>query len=115
LSIETVQALLAARQPDEVLAVVDGLGPADRSDGRIRSAEAWAALEVGELDRAGRLLADGIGVADLREGERSLDELWFAYHEAQAAAVSGHPLDQAAREEVRRAHPLPPAYDFRMT
>jgi hypothetical protein len=115
LTIETVQALLAACQPDEVLAVVDDLGPADRSDGRIRAAEAWAAVERGDLDRAGGLLADGIELADLREGERSLDELWFAYHEARAAAETGHPVDQATRERIRRAHPLPPAYDFRMT
>ncbi len=115
LTIEALQALLAGGQPAEVLAVVDGLDQADRDDGRIQVAEAWAAVECGELDRAAGLLADGIEVADLREGERSLDELWFAYHEARAAAVAGRPVDQPMRDEVRRAHPLPAAYDFRMT
>ncbi len=115
LTIEALRALLAAGQPAEVLAAVDGLDRVDRDDGRVQLAEAWAAVECGELDRAGGLLADGIVVADLREGERSLDELWFVYHEARAASAAGRPVDESMRDEVRRAHPLPAAYDFRMT
>lgn len=92
LALETVQALITSR-PVEALAFIDGLAGDVRAHGRIRMLECAAAVAAGHVDRAGRLLDDGIVVADLREGEDALDKLWFAVHSEQ---------------------PLPSRYDFRM-
>jgi len=61
------------------------------------------------------LFADGIEVIDLREGEKSLDEFWFTFHERRLSAREGVPLDDALRASVRKEFPLPKQYDFRMS
>ncbi|GAB3823726.1 hypothetical protein ACFPIJ_62525 [Dactylosporangium cerinum] len=92
---------------------MDRLDQEQRWHGRIRLLECHAALDFGDLARAKRLLDDGIVVDDLREGEDALDTLWWTYHEKRAAAGIG-PLDPAARVRIRREHPLPCLYDYRM-
>jgi hypothetical protein len=59
----------------------------------LRLLEAWAAHGIGDVRRAEAILEDGLEVADLREGERSLDQLWNA---------------------VFPARQVPAEYDFRM-
>jgi hypothetical protein len=54
--------------------------------------EAWAAAGAGDR-RATEILDAGLEVADLREGERSVDQLW---------------------EAVNPDRELPEIYDFRM-
>ncbi|MFF5207689.1 DUF5107 domain-containing protein [Streptosporangium sp. NPDC000396] len=93
LTVETLTTLIAADRPGDALNLIDSLRSPDH--GRIRLLEAQAALKAGDRDRAGRLLEGHLTVPDLREGEDSLDELWFAYHGADAE--------------------LPAAYDFRMS
>ncbi|MCC9306030.1 DUF5107 domain-containing protein [Kitasatospora sp. RB6PN24] len=93
LTIEVLEALLRADQADQVLALIEELPPAHRAHGRIRLAEANAAHASGDDDRVRRLLAEGIQVDNMREGEISLDTLWLAVHPGQ---------------------PVPPHYDFRM-
>ena len=93
LTIEALDALLRAERPDEALALIEALPRADREHGRIRLAEAWAAHGSGDDDRVRVLLAEGIRVDNMREGELSLDALWTAVHPGQ---------------------PVPAAYDFRM-
>ncbi|WP_214322869.1 DUF5107 domain-containing protein [Nonomuraea sediminis] len=97
LTAETLAALISAGRAAEALRLVDELDPAQRANGRIRYYECRAAVEAGEIGRAAGLLAEGIEIDDLREGEDSLDTLWFAY---QHAADS--------------TEPLPERYDFRM-
>ncbi|PZG17730.1 DUF5107 domain-containing protein [Nonomuraea aridisoli] len=106
LTVETLRALLADGRAAEALTLIDRLRPGDRALGRIQLLEAEAALRAGDLDRAGALIERGITVHNLREGEDSLDELWFRYHELR------HP--DTDPEQVRRDHPLPATYDFRM-
>jgi tetratricopeptide (TPR) repeat protein len=93
LSVEAIEALLAEDRHRAALALIEQLTPDDRAHGRIRLAEARAALGAGDRERVVRLLAQGISVDNLREGEVSLDALWLAVHPG---------------EEV------PPRYDFRM-
>ncbi len=73
--------------------MVDGLPAAVRERGRLRLLEGWAAHEAGDADRARAVLDEGLEVADLREGERSVDALWTA---------------------VFPNEPIPAEYDFRM-
>ena len=98
LTAETLRALLAVGRAKQALDLVDALDDAQRAHGRIRLYECRAALGAGEVDRAGRILAGGLEIVDLREGEESLDALWADY---QRAAGS----DDA----------LPDDYDFRMS
>ncbi|MFE3447650.1 DUF5107 domain-containing protein [Nonomuraea sp. NPDC059194] len=97
LTIETLSALLAAGRPGQAIALIDRLGPADRWHGRIRMLECRAALDGGDLARARRILDTGLVVDDLREGEDSLDALWWDFH--------GEP-------RARAEHRLPCRYDY---
>jgi hypothetical protein len=94
LTIETLQALLAADRAADALEVVAALSAEDKNHGRIRLHTAQAALAVGDLDRVRHLLDEGITVDNLQEGEASLDLLWIAAHPDR---------------------PVPPEYDFRMS
>ncbi|MEV0583619.1 DUF5107 domain-containing protein [Nonomuraea sp. NPDC050310] len=100
LTIETVKALVTAGRPVEALALIDRLGAADRWHGRVRLLECRAALDAGDRVRARHILDTGLVVDDLREGEDSLDELWWDYHNPD-----GEPRD---RSGVR----LPCRYDY---
>ncbi|MEV6008393.1 DUF5107 domain-containing protein [Streptomyces sp. NPDC051976] len=84
LTLERTRLLLRADRAEEVIALIDALPPAQRAHGRVRWTEARAALDSGDPDRCGRLLQDGIELPDIREGENTLSELWFA-HRASAA------------------------------
>ena len=64
-----------------------------RARGRLRLLEGFAAAAAGDVARAAAILTDGLEVPDLREGERSIDELWALVHPG---------VD------------VPPDYDFRM-
>ncbi|QUQ64375.1 DUF5107 domain-containing protein [Kutzneria sp. CA-103260] len=115
LAVETLQVLLAADRSWEALALVDRLAPDLRADGRIQLLECAAALAAGRLDRAARLVDTGIVVADLREGEDALDQLWFAYHDQLTSHTHSTMPATDRRALVQRVHPLPCRYDFRMT
>ena len=80
----------------------------------MRFAEAEASLAIGDLDRCARLLEEGIEIADLKEGETSLDGLWFDYQTARLAAHDGVEATDAVRERAEREFPPPERYDFRM-
>jgi hypothetical protein len=93
LAAEALSRLLDDERPAEALALLDQLPVAVRRRGRIRLLEAWAAVGAGARARAAAILDAGLEVADLREGEHSVDRLWRAVH--------------PDRE-------LPSVYDFRM-
>jgi Domain of unknown function (DUF5107) len=113
LAVEAGRALVAAGRPAEALALVDAAPASVRAHGRLRLLAARAALAADELDRAGALLDEGIEVADLREGEIALHELWRDREARRLAADRGVPVDDEIRDEVRRL-PIPRRYDFRM-
>ena len=108
LTLELVELLLALGRPDEVLVELDRLPAARRAHGRVRFAEARAALAAGDLDRVGTIVDAGLVIADVREGEESLTDFWSAYQEALA--------ERALRrgEAARRPDPLPRDLDFSM-
>ncbi|MEV4515211.1 DUF5107 domain-containing protein [Dactylosporangium sp. NPDC049525] len=106
LTVETLQTLLRADRPTDALTLVDRVDPEQRMHGRVRLLECQAALNAGDLARAGSLLDRGIIVEDLREGENTLSALWWTYHQQRSAA--------AGLADVRRDHPLPCRYDYRM-
>jgi hypothetical protein len=94
LTIEVLQTLLAADRAADARDLIECLPVVDRSHGRIRLAEAYTALALGDHDRVRHLLAEGIHVDNLREGEDSLDKLWLGVHPGR---------------------PVPAHYDFRVS
>jgi hypothetical protein len=113
LAIEAGMTLLAVGRAADVLAMLDAAPPSVRDHGRSRLLEARAALDADAVDRAARLLDEGIEVADLREGEVALHALWRDCQARRLAAQRGVPVDAAVRAEVREL-PVPWRYDFRM-
>ena len=114
LVVECGKALIAADQPQRWLGLYDELPETIRTVGRVRLLEGQAALAAQDFDRVERLFADAPVIEDLREGEVSLSQLWFAYHEQRLSALEKRSVDEALRERVRREYPVPPAFDFRM-
>ncbi|WP_243063892.1 DUF5107 domain-containing protein [Humibacter sp. RRB41] len=114
LSIEASGQLLAADRASDSLTLIAGLDAGQRANGRIRFIEARASLAVGDIERCGALLDQGIEIADLKEGESSLDGLWLDYQTTRLAAEEGVPIDDAVRERASRGFPPPERYDFRM-
>ena len=115
LAAECGAALIQADRPDEWLALLAELPDAVRNAGRIRLLEAQAALAIKDFDRVERIFTDPPVVADLREGERSLSQLWFEFHEQRLSAVEDRPVDEALRARVQREFPVPQEIDFRMS
>ena len=100
LAVECGRALMEAGRAQAWLDLLPTLPPHVRSAGRIRLLEGQAALAVGNLARVEPLFIERVEVDDLREGELSLSELWFRYHELKFTAAEGLPVDDALRTRV---------------
>jgi tetratricopeptide (TPR) repeat protein len=100
LRVEAVQALIAADRFAEAIALAQA-APASAFTGRFRFLEAWAAVGNGDVGLAESILERGLEVADLREGEASLSDLWLAVHPAPPGTAGGRP-------------DVPFVYDFRL-
>jgi hypothetical protein len=92
LALEAASRLLEAGRPAAALRFVESLA-GDALTPRLRLVEAFAATSAGDVERARAILLEGLDVPDLREGERSVDQLW---------------------DLVFPDRPLPARYDFRM-
>jgi tetratricopeptide (TPR) repeat protein len=100
LRVEAIEALIAAGRLPEAIALARAAPPSSFA-GRFRFLEARAALLHGDVGRAEAILAGGLEVADLREGEVSLSDLWLAVHRAPPGAAGARP-------------DVPFVYDFRL-
>jgi tetratricopeptide (TPR) repeat protein len=114
LAVECGQILIAARRGGEWLDIFAALSPEIRAVGRIRLLEAQAALQAGDLSRVAQFFADNVVVDDIREGEVSLSDLWFAYHVQQVSQQENLPVNAHLKTRIRQEYPLPAAFDFRM-
>jgi tetratricopeptide (TPR) repeat protein len=99
LRVEAIEALTAADRLPEAIALARAAPPSSFT-GRFRFLEARAAVLQGDLRRAESILAGSLEIADLREGEVSLSDLWLAVHRAPPGA--------GAQPDV------PFIYDFRL-
>ncbi|MBE2224765.1 MAG: hypothetical protein IAF02_24710 [Anaerolineae bacterium] len=61
-----------------------------------------------------RFFADEVSVADIREGEESLSDLWFAYHQQRISQQENIPITDQLKARIRHEQPLPTIFDFRM-
>jgi hypothetical protein len=114
LLVELVDALLAADEPTEALAVVAAAPLPVAADPLVRFLEARASVATGDAERAERILSE-VTMPWVREGSRSLDDVWFRLEALRVARARGVPVDDALLDEVRAVASLPYAYDFRMS
>ncbi|OFE16235.1 hypothetical protein BA895_20095 [Humibacillus sp. DSM 29435] len=95
LTLELLEVLLEADEPAAALAVVADTAEPQRAHGRLRFAEARAALATGDLSRVSAIIESGLEIADIREGETSLTVFWDAYQDALSAGLDRQPMPRA--------------------
>ncbi|MEO6998068.1 MAG: DUF5107 domain-containing protein [Terracoccus sp.] len=110
LTLELLEVLLDAGEPAEALLLVADAPESQRTNGRMRFAEARAALATGDLAAVAAIIEAGLEIADIREGETSLTTFWGAYQDAILAAGPVASPGQPARAR----QPMPRSLDFRM-
>lgn len=110
---EAVEALLAADRVEDARDVLDRLPEAIRRHGRFLLLHARTLLASGDAAAAREVFDAGFEVEDLREGELTLEEVWYAVAERLVAGEGPGQVPLGVRERARAEHPLPPRYDFR--
>ncbi len=114
LAVEAIDCLLCAEEPDAVIHLLESLPSTMTRQGRLRALHAKACLAKGDLDLAETLLGPDLVVANLREGEQLLNQLWWELRAQQEAKTSGTPVTDDIRQRVRR-EPIPAHLDFRQS
>lgn len=76
LLIEALTAFLAEDRPEGALDLLHKAGSSCAGHGRIRFLNALALARAGKKEEAAALLRAGVEVADIREGENSIYDLW---------------------------------------
>ena len=114
LAIECAKVLLQAGRPRELIQFVDALPPDVRAHGRIRLLRAMASLDIGDFDAVAKYFEGDLDVANIREKETILSDLWFGWHERRLARERGVSIDDGLRQLVRREFPPPMRFDFRI-
>lgn len=111
LAIECADALLKANRAEEALRLCDTTPCTHPRLGFLR---ARAHLALGNIDFVEHYLLSRPEIPDMREGEVSLTDLWFALHEQRLARQEDAPITDALRKKVREMFPPPAEIDFRM-
>lgn len=103
-----LKAMTDSKKYSSVTRFVSELEPEIAALPRIRLYLANALVKTGRIDEADALLHDGGGlvVADIREGETSITEIWYEIEEAKAKREN-RPFDRASAKP-------PVIFDFRM-
>lgn len=110
LVIEALACLLAAKEYEDMLSLVDSLSDELRENGRIRILYAAALLRSGRLDAANEILHSDLVVPDVREGDELLSDLFF---ESAALRQYGR-CDDESLAWARKNTVVPEHLDFRM-
>ena len=110
LVVEACDALFDMGADGDALEIIEA---ADTDHGQLTMRRIKALTRLGRLGEAQRLFDAGFEVANLREGEETLDALWLELAERRVA--DGGPVTDEVRSEARRRYRLPTRYNFRMT
>ncbi|NLO83310.1 MAG: DUF5107 domain-containing protein [Clostridiales bacterium] len=111
---EAFQILNKIGKSREVVRLYDNLPEDVRAFGRIKLLLIEGLLGAGDIERAEKMLNDNIEVADVREGETKLTDLWFRMTAMKQARQMGVELDDALLEQVKKECKPPVHLDFRM-
>jgi hypothetical protein len=113
LRLEAIEALIAAKRFSEAIALAQA-APESSFTGRFRFLQAWAAVLHGEIRLAESILESGLEVADLREGEVSLSDLWLLCRRRCRETRGDCRLHGAPPGGVGAHSDVPFIYDFRL-
>jgi hypothetical protein len=113
LRLEATDALITAERHPEAIALARA-APASSFAGRFRFLQARAALLHGDLRLAESLLERGLEVADLREGEDSLSDLWLLCRRRCIESGGGCRLHRVPAGAASVHPDVPFVYDFRL-
>jgi tetratricopeptide (TPR) repeat protein len=113
LRLEAIQALIAANRFSEAVALAQA-APASSFAGRFRFLQAWAAVLQGEIRLAESILQRGLEVADLREGEASLSDLWLLCRRRCTETRGDCRLHKEPPGAASAHSDVPIIYDFRL-
>jgi tetratricopeptide (TPR) repeat protein len=114
LAIEAVRTMQKAGKSQEVIDMYEKLPQRIKNIGRIRVTLVEALLDMGDINRAERILNGNIQLTDVREGEVKLTDLWFRMTAMKRAAEIGSAVDDALIEQVKKECKPPAHLDFRM-
>ncbi|MFV0399834.1 MAG: DUF5107 domain-containing protein [Oscillospiraceae bacterium] len=114
LAIECGRLLIQAGRYSDFVDFYSELEPALQTHGRLRTMRAHAAVMLDDFGLAHDILRSGLQVADIREGEVLLSDIWIMLYMRKIAKEEGIAQDDALRERVLREHPIPEELDFRM-
>ncbi|MFF7408469.1 DUF5107 domain-containing protein [Streptomyces lydicus] len=109
---EAVPALLAAGRTEAADALLAGLPRAELDRGCFRLLTARVRLAQGRPAAAREIFDAGFEIADLREGDETLGDTWYAI--AERLLADGGPVTDTIRARARTEHPLPERYEYRM-
>jgi hypothetical protein len=73
-----------------------------------------AALALGDLPTVEQYFQGDVDIANIREKETSLSDLWFGWHEQRLSRERNTPIDESLKRLVRREFPPPMRFDFRL-
>jgi hypothetical protein len=114
LAIECARMLYDAARFDDLVHFSESLSPLVRNNGRLRLLRAMAALALGDLATVEQYFEGDVDIANIREKETSLSDLWFGWHEQRLARERNVPIDEHLKRLVRREFPPPMQFDFRL-
>ena len=114
LLVEYCESLLAANRPEEVLALIESLPKQIGSHSRVRLLEARAGLALDLPDRCRPILRDDYELVDIREGETSLTDMWFALQSRLRDGGKDQILVNGSNKSLDSHLRLPSALDFQV-
>ena len=114
LAIECCQALMRVGRFADVIRFVESLPPPVRKHGRIRLLHAMASLELDDLATVERYFEGDLDIANIREKETLLSDLWFGWHARRLAKERGVAVNEDLRRLARNEYPPPIRFDFRL-
>ncbi|MBQ4067152.1 MAG: DUF5107 domain-containing protein, partial [Clostridia bacterium] len=104
---EAMEILVAAGKDREAIELARSMPEEVRSNERVRLYTTMAHIHLGDIEEAEAVLWEngGLVIADIREGETIITELWFLIEEAKAK-LNGTEFD-------RNTANVPPIFDYR--
>ena len=114
LLLECADILIKTQHPKKWLTIYDALPQQLHQHSRLQLQTARAAIAAHQFDRVQPLFQPGFEIDDLREGENSLNELWYSYHEQRLIKEENIPHNENLRQRVRKELPPPKHFDFSM-
>jgi hypothetical protein len=103
-----------AGRHEEWLQILQALPQSMQENGRIRLLHAQAALAAGNLEIVEKFFKKGAIVADLREGDNSISDLWIDWQTQKMCHEEDLDPGDPKVIHFRDNPPLPGDIDFRM-